>query len=227
MIYNPPPYCKYSQGQIGWSDYDRDGLPDVIDTFPETTLTPYLPDPSPANSITYTGSASVAPLKNHNPNGARHDIAINNISEVEYRINYGSWNSATPVDSAFDESIEDFTFTTPILPNGVYLVETRATNNYGNVEKSYGYDYVTIMAAPSTAVPTPTGTWHTPTTLPTRTSTPYFTNYTGTKTPTPPGGSTFTPTNTGTPTITPTSAVAVQTFPFCDSFEFGMGNWNL
>jgi hypothetical protein len=196
MFSNTPPYCKYTRGQIGWADTDCDGLPDVVDTYPETTLNPYIPDPTAVNMLTYTGSAVVSPLENLNPFGSGLDISINTIQSVEYRIDNGTWSPAVPTDTAFDGPLEEFHFTTLPLMNGLHLIEVRAVNNYGNIETTHAYDYVTVMAPPSTAVPTPTGTWFTPTIIPSPTPTMYFTYLLGTRTPTPVTTSTITPTAT-------------------------------
>jgi hypothetical protein len=160
-------------------------------------------------------------LPNKNPRGSRNDISINTIDSVEYRIDNGAWLPAAPVDSVFDEPVEDFTFTTPALANGTHLIETRGINNYGNIETTHAYDYVTINAGAATAIPTPTGTWYTPTIVPSPTPTPGFTDLSGSRTPTPISGSTHTPTPTLTGTPIP------KGFPFCDSFEDGLHRWTI
>jgi hypothetical protein len=56
-----------TEGQIGWRDTDGDGILDIVDTFPDTALNPYSPDPSHDFTLTYTGSATVDPYPNNNP----------------------------------------------------------------------------------------------------------------------------------------------------------------
>jgi len=146
--------CDATQGQIGWRDTDGDGILDIVDTVPDTTLNPYLPDPTANNILTYTGSATVAAYPNQSPFWwyERRNITINTITNVEYRIDSGTWMNATPTDGAFDETQETFTFTTPSLSRGVHTIEVCGTNSVGNVETSYASDVVTI------ALPTVTAT---------------------------------------------------------------------
>ncbi len=138
--------CKGTKGQIGWRDTDGDGILDIVDTVPDTTLNPYLPDPTSNPTLTYTGSVTVAAYPNRNPFWwyERRNITINTITNVEYRIDNGPWMNATPTDGAFDEAQENFTFTTPSLSGGVHKIEVRGTNSVGNVETSYASDIVTI-----------------------------------------------------------------------------------
>lgn len=83
-----------------------------MDTFPETTLTPYLPNPTPETALTYYGSVTAIPYPNNNPRGPGNDVTINTIVDVQFRVDGGSWKSLTPTAGIFDEVAEDFTFTT-------------------------------------------------------------------------------------------------------------------
>ena len=53
--------------QIGWRDTDTDTIHDILDTYPETSLTPYSPDPTSDDTPTYVGSSTVVPYTNNNP----------------------------------------------------------------------------------------------------------------------------------------------------------------
>ena len=140
--------CTQSQQQLGWRDTDGDGIQDIVDTFPETILKPYLPDPTNHSTLTYTGSVSEIPYPNNNPRGTHRNVTINTISRVRFRIDYGPWIDANAIDNAFDNASEDFSFITPSLPSGNYIIEAQGINSVGNEDTSYAADTVTIMQAP-------------------------------------------------------------------------------
>ncbi len=135
--------CASTRGQVGWRDSDGDGILDPVDTFPDTVLNPYSPDPTKNNVLVYTGTVQDVPLTNNNPNGPGNDISINTIKMVQYRIDYGAWYNATSADGAFDEVTETFSFTTPLSP-GTHVIETRAQNSVGNWETSYSVDTIEL-----------------------------------------------------------------------------------
>jgi parallel beta-helix repeat protein len=144
--YVPP--CDSAQGQFGWRDSDNDGIPDIIDTFPEITLNP---NQSGAKNLMY-GYVTEVPYPNHNPYEyawprshilsheqtvfpiprSGRSITINTISNVEYRIDDGPWINATAVDGAFDEAQENFTFTIPSFADSHHVIEVCTTNSVGN-----------------------------------------------------------------------------------------------
>jgi len=153
-----------TQGQIGWNDTDSDSILDIVDTSPDTTLNPYIPDPINNATLAYTGSVTEVPHPNNNPwywNTGRN-ITINTITGVQFRIDYSAWVNATATDGVFDEAVEDFTFTTASLSAGNRTIETRGINSVGNAEMSYSSDTVTIedFDAPATNHDYD-GLWHT------------------------------------------------------------------
>jgi hypothetical protein len=118
----------------------QSGAPSVtLDPFPD-----YTNDPTP----TLTGTATAtAP-------GTR-------IDSVEYMIDSGGWISknepsgAKPDDGAWDEPIEDFTFTTATLSNGLHTIEVRAIDALGNATAPANYATATFTVdtiAPSIAL---------------------------------------------------------------------------
>jgi hypothetical protein len=149
--------CSATQAQLGWQDTDADGIPDIIDTFPKTTLDPCLPNQTANDTLTYTGFVTEVPYPNRNPYDylntwfrpyiprTRRDMTINTITNVEYRIDSGAWMNATATDGAFDGAQENFTFTTPPLPGGIHVIEVRGTDSVGNVEQTYSNDTVTVI----------------------------------------------------------------------------------
>lgn len=137
------PPSSGTKRQVGWLDQNHNGIYDVIDTFPETTLVPYSPDPTYSTTLTYAGTVFDVPYPNRNPYGSHRSVTINTIVDVEYRIDEGNWLRAIATDGTFDEDYEDFTFTTPFLSIGTHTIEVRGNNSVGNVETSYGCDIVT------------------------------------------------------------------------------------
>ena len=139
--------CTYSKGQIGWWDSDGDSVCDVLDTFPETVLDPYLPDPTSTPTPTYTGIAEVIPLPNLNTHGPRHDVTLETITQVMWRVDEGDWHAATPSDGSWDGTEEVFTFTTDSLGAGTHVVQARAVQTCGNSDTSFACDTLTLDTA--------------------------------------------------------------------------------
>jgi hypothetical protein len=138
--------CLYTKGQIGWWDSDVDSIPDILDTFPETVLYSYSPDPCSTATPTYTGTCNVVPLPNRNPYGEGNDITLEVISGVEFRVDSGAWLEALPVDGAWDEAAEDFYMTTSPLSAGLHVVEARAVQTCGNADTTAAADTLTVSA---------------------------------------------------------------------------------
>jgi hypothetical protein len=148
--------CTATKGQIGWRDTDSDSILDPVDTLPDSALQPYLPNPTNGNVLTYYGTVGDVPLPNNNPKYWSSGVAVslNTIQAVQYRIDNGSWYDASSVDGAFDERGEEFTFTTPPLPDGSHLVQTRAQNSAGNWESSYSADTILVETNPTITIST-------------------------------------------------------------------------
>jgi parallel beta-helix repeat protein len=134
--------CTNSMEQLGWRDSDGDGIQDILDTFPDTSLTPYSPDPTNKPTLTYEGNVTVVPYPNSNPFGAGRNVSINTITSVEYRVDNGAWQNAFAEDGSFDQAEEGFYFVTQPLSKGPHVIQTRGVNSVGNIETSYATDYV-------------------------------------------------------------------------------------
>jgi len=132
--------------QIGWKDTDGDDILDIIDTNPDTNLNQYTPDPTSNTTLIYNGLAKVVPYPNNNPqiSASGNDVTINTISNVEYRVNNGSWQNANPKDGFYDSFEEQFTATIGPLTPGTYIIEARGQNSVGNYDLTPSYDTVTI-----------------------------------------------------------------------------------
>jgi hypothetical protein len=143
--------------QVGWRDTDGDTIQDIVDTFPETVLNPYPQDPTPLQTLSYTGSATEVPYPNNNPQPgcAGNDVSINKIMTVLYRIDSGYWTTAIPSDGVYNQPVENYQFVTFPLPHGPHVIESRAINTVGNIDATPASDTVTIDNPPS--VPTLTG----------------------------------------------------------------------
>jgi PKD repeat protein len=148
-----------TRGQVGWRDSDGDGIQDIVDTFPETYLDYYSPNPTTDNELVYHGFATEVPYPNDNPNptygtssGGRNwgrNITINKILDVQFRVDDGDWVGANASDGAFDEASEEFVFITPELTPGTHIIEVRAINSVGNIETSYANDTIKIVQYPT------------------------------------------------------------------------------
>ena len=144
--------CNYTKGQIGWWDSDGDEICDIIDTCPETDLYAYSPDPCTTFTPTYAGSSWVTMLPNLNPSGDGNDITINRIARVEFRVDEGLWQDASPNDGAWDGGYEGYHFTTGPLLDGTHVIEARAHHTYGNVDTTFAVDTLTVDASAGTHV---------------------------------------------------------------------------
>ncbi|NMB98742.1 MAG: hypothetical protein GYA35_00505, partial [Thermoanaerobaculaceae bacterium] len=144
--------CSYTKGQIGWGDSDSDTIPDPIDINPETSLTAYSPDPTTNTNLTYNGTATIQKLTNQNVYNYQCDINILTIANVQYRVDGGSWQNATPSDGSFNSATENYTFTVT-LSGGTHTIETRAVDELGQTDTSYASDTVTVNVSTPPGVP--------------------------------------------------------------------------
>jgi len=135
-----------TRGQVGWLDSNHNSIYDVVDTYPNTTLVPYSPDPADSAYLRYTGTVVDVPRSNDNPNPyvSNKNVSINTISGVEYRMDGDVWLEAWAVDGAFDGPEEDYAFYIFVPSAGVHTVEVRGNNSVGNLETSYASDVVTV-----------------------------------------------------------------------------------
>ena len=77
--------------QLGWKDSDQDGIFDVLDVPLLLEGTGRLN--AATNTYRFVGRSAVQTLPNRNTSGTQHDITLNKIGRIEYRINTGAWTT--------------------------------------------------------------------------------------------------------------------------------------
>lgn len=128
MKRNSNAICDYTRGQIGWKDSDYNAKYDPIDNT-VTLEIKNTPTPDANRRVTFTGTATDVPCNSP----TRTEVNINKITTVRYRIDGGSWQAANTDDGAYDEDVENFTFTTPPLSLVYHTIEIEAVSSSGNV----------------------------------------------------------------------------------------------
>jgi len=115
----------------GLSDSYGEGEQDVHRTWPRTrSLSVEVLDDG---VLSLAGSASVTVLQTLY--GKPPGTSVKRIRGVEWRVDGNAWQPAQAADGVFDADVEPFLATTPALPNGIHLVEVRATDDHGFVER--------------------------------------------------------------------------------------------
>ncbi|MBU0703314.1 MAG: hypothetical protein KKC18_05550 [Chloroflexi bacterium] len=80
-----------------------------------------------------------------NINGTAYHLQGGIVTNVEYRINGGPWQSVEAQDGAFDSDYEPFTLSTDSLEAGTYLIEARAADAEGNTEVNFASQEFTVV----------------------------------------------------------------------------------
>lgn len=129
---------EYAMAMVGWRDSDGDGIFDVLDV-PLTLDAIGRYDESSGNFLVQ-GSAHVDTLANLNSAGTQSDITLARISELQYRLDDGVWQTAL----APDATSVDFNLQIPITES-FDRIEFRAidtnTTNTSDVLVSNSHDY--------------------------------------------------------------------------------------
>ena len=121
---------RYARGQIGWWDSDGNGILDPVDV--GLTVSNVSTATVTATGVfTISGHFAETPF----PSPKYRDILINSVETVNYRVDDGIWQPVQPVDGAFDDYQEDFTFITDPLPNGVHTIYLQTIDNFGKVNE--------------------------------------------------------------------------------------------
>jgi hypothetical protein len=127
---------------VGWRDSDVNDIFDVVDTYPNTVLNAFSPDPTYDKTPYYTGTAADVPLDNQNPFGSGNDISVNNIITVQYRVDGAAWQNVSGTTS-----YSFFPLSPPptSLANGPHTIETRSQNALGRYDASPASDQLTTQ----------------------------------------------------------------------------------
>lgn len=81
---------------VGWQDSDGDGVFDLADVPLSLDAVGYFD--SDSSLYHFSGIASAVPLMNRNSSGTQSDITLNRISQLQYRLDDGSWQVAAEPD---------------------------------------------------------------------------------------------------------------------------------
>ncbi len=193
----------YAYSQVGQRVTNAEGLPDPIYTAPLVGINS-VPSPTANTNLTITGTAQDQPYAP----ASGDSMTVNNITNVQYRVDGGAWQNATASDGAFNQVTEGFTFSVT-LALGTHTIDVQATNRVNHVS---AVNSVSVTIANPTATPTATAT-RTATALPTATATATLVPPTATRTntPLPTSTSAATATRTSTPAATATTSGATLT----------------
>jgi len=130
--------CDYTRGQVGWRDSNSNGVMDILDFYPENTITSSPPSPTFDTTPDFAGQANSRQVyPNSNPHGYGNDITVNIIVNVVYYVDDAQSNqirgpiNANPSDGSFDSSLESWSFTADQLSSGTYRFRIVAWNSVG------------------------------------------------------------------------------------------------
>lgn len=121
---------KYAAGQVGWRDTDGNNVLDPLDVELSVTIDNFVIDD---REVTTSGRAEIIPY----PAPVRPSITINTLTDLQYRIDQGTWQQATASDGAFDETTESYALTSPVLSPGLHTLEVTALDSLNNMSKPY------------------------------------------------------------------------------------------
>jgi hypothetical protein len=121
---------SYARGQLGWQDSDGDNILDPVDVDIQVNDVSYVvANPAMPNILSFDGLVDEIPF----PSPSGRPVLINQVAQVDYRVDGGLWFSTLASDGAFDNYREYFEFTTDPLPTGSHTVEVRVVDNFQNV----------------------------------------------------------------------------------------------
>jgi len=169
IIDNPHPEGNgYFSWWISVGDVNNDGWDEfcgAADRIASTTRTAYIFSLSHIPPIVTIN----APIINYANNQAQVRFSGNasdpdsgTIQSIQYSLDGGSWQNASPSDGSFDSSSEDYYFDLTITSNGSYSVRVRATDseNATTNEASYAvssFDISGILSQTNTSILPETG----------------------------------------------------------------------
>lgn len=131
---------------LGWRDLDGDGVFDVLDV--ELSLTGSGSYNQAAAEYTFNGSSNVNTLNNLNPYGWKHDITINTVDTLQYRIDGGSWTAGSTYGQ-YSTSVSE-TISTAGLADGSHTIDIRTIDDETGVSSNVFNDSFQVGPPPST-----------------------------------------------------------------------------
>ena len=132
-----------TRNQVGWTDDDQDGVPNILDTFLLISI----------NSmnifkgiVNITGRAEVTTHPNLGKIGSGRDVTVKKIRSVEYRVDNGTWIGASLTPTTVKKmvrypstymdkqtySIVNYSFSTQPLEPGTHLIELKTVDDWNN-----------------------------------------------------------------------------------------------
>jgi hypothetical protein len=129
----------------GYKDTDSDHILDVLDTTPAIATTVQASD-FLAGSIRIQATGTIVPLDNLNPKGSKHDLSLNVISAIQYRIDDGAWQTLSPADGYYDEYQETAVVDLAGLTGGNHHIYFRTQSSVGRWSSNGNYSLVADVA---------------------------------------------------------------------------------
>ena len=136
---------------IGWRDADNDGVFDVLDV--PLTLTGSGSYNAASGQYSFSGSSKVNTLTNLNPNGSRHNITINTVDTLQYRVDGGVWTSGNTY-GAYSATVSQVVDVSG-LAAGAHTIEFRTVVDTLNVPSNVISGSFTTVGSNDPPVATP------------------------------------------------------------------------
>ncbi len=134
-----------SLAMLGWQDTDADGIFDVLDV--PLTLTGTGAYNAAAGQYEFAGTSSVGVLTNLNPYGLNHDLTINTVDRIQYRLDGGAWIDG----NAYGGYTANVAQLVPVTAGGVHTLDFRTLVEQTGVTSAVWSDTFTVGG--STSVP--------------------------------------------------------------------------
>jgi len=126
-----------------------DSAGNVSAEYATRTLTILDPVDGGLNTELYRPEGSLGASQTSSVSGVAYHLAGSTVVNVEYRVDGGSWQPATPQDGAFDSDYEPFTLVINATDATTVLVEARATAADGTVETNFAGEEISVASTQS------------------------------------------------------------------------------
>lgn len=117
------------------------------------TQTVFIPDPAepgPDTELYIPNGLKNSPTTNMS--GVAYHTQAGQLAKVEYRVNGGLWQSATPQDGAFDSNYEPFILPIDLSAPGTYSIEAFATDTAGGVEVNFARREISVGSTQTSVI---------------------------------------------------------------------------